>query len=161
VKRFRFRLERLLELRAHREREALNKLAEAAGHCVRVSRNLKENASAATAAFWTGDREERRVDLSLLMYREQYLSRLGFERRRLEEELQERLARKEEVQKRYLEVSRDRKVLDKLKERREREFERAQKQEEFKAMDDVSSSRYARARVEDGSGIGEGGTSSG
>jgi flagellar FliJ protein len=148
VKRFRFRLERLLELRAHREREWLNKLAEAAGHCVRVKRSLNENASAADAAFGTAFRGETRVDLSLLMYREQYLTRLGVERRHLEEELQQRLVRKEEVQKKYLEVSRDRKVLDKLKERREREFYQEQKREEFKAMDDISSSRYVRARLD-------------
>jgi flagellar FliJ protein len=150
VKRFRFRLERVLELRAHREREWLNKLAEAAGHCVRVKRSLLDNSSAAEAAFGTTFREQTRVDLSLLMYREQYLARLGMERRRLEEELQERLARKDEVQKRYLEVSKERKVLDKLKERREREFYREQRQEEFKATDDVSSSRYVRARLEQG-----------
>jgi len=150
VKRFRFRLERLLELRVYREREWLNKLAEAAGHCVRVNRSLRENSGAASAAFEVGFREERRVDLSLLMYREQYLARLGLERRRLEQELRERLARKEEVQKQYLEVSRDRKVLDKLKERKEREFNREQRKEDFKEMDDISSSRYVRGRLEQG-----------
>ncbi|MBN1836235.1 MAG: flagellar export protein FliJ [Spirochaetales bacterium] len=150
MKRFRFRLEPLLRLRAHREQEWLNKLAEAAGHCVRVNRNLRENSSAASEAFQTDFRKERRVDLSLLMYREQYLARLGIERRRLEEELRERMARKEEVQQKYLEVSRDRKILDKLKERRGQEFYRDQKTEEFKAMDDISSSRYVRARLEQG-----------
>jgi flagellar FliJ protein len=152
VKRFHFRLERLLELRAHREREWLARLAEAAGHCVRVQRGLQDNESATGAGFrsvslqepWSGD---TRVDLSLLIYREQYLNRLGVERRLLERELQERLARKDEVQAKYLEHSRDRKILDRLKERREREFYREQRKEEFKAMDDANGSRYLRGKL--------------
>jgi flagellar FliJ protein len=151
VKRFHFRLERLLELRAYREREWLAKLAEAAGHCVRVNRSLRQNSDATAAAFGSDFREGLEVDLSLLMYREQYLARLGVERRHLEDELQRRLARKDEVQKRYLEISRDRKILDKLKERREREFYREQRQEEFKVMDDANGSRYVRARLEQSS----------
>jgi flagellar FliJ protein len=90
------------------------------------------------------------VDLSLLAYREQYLNRLGLERRLLEEELQERLARKDEVQATYLEHSRDRKVLDRLKERKAREFYREQRREEFKAMDDANGSRYLRGRLPEG-----------
>jgi flagellar FliJ protein len=150
VKRFHFRLERLLELRAYREREWLARLAEAAGHCVRVRRNLQDNESATGAGFRSGFMEDNRVDLSLLAYREQYLNRLGLERRLLEEELQERLARKDEVQATYLEHSRDRKVLDRLKERKAREFYREQRREEFKAMDDANGSRYLRGRLPEG-----------
>ena len=148
MKRFRFRLERLLELRAHREREWLLRLAEAAGHCVRVSRGLEQNRSAVDSAFDTGLGAGAKVDLALLGYREQYLNRLGVERHRLEEELRQRLARKAEVQQKYLEVSRDRKVLDKLKEHKASEFRREQSREEFKTMDDLSSSGYVRARLE-------------
>ena len=150
MKRFHFRLERLLALRAHREKESLARLAEAAGHCVRVRRSLEDNETATGAGFRSGFLENTRVDLSLLVYREQYLNRLGAERRRLEEELQERLARKDEVQATYLEHSRDRKILDRLKERRAREFYREQRKEEFKAMDDANGSRYLRGRLPEG-----------
>lgn len=146
MKRFRFRLERLLEIRAFRERQWLARLAEASGHFARVGREIRDNAAARRGAFDLEARRGSQLDLEMLTYRERYLSRLSAENRRLQEELEQRRRRREEVQKSYLEASRERKILDKLKERRAAEYYADGRREEFKAQDDLSGDRYIRGR---------------
>ena len=146
MKRFRFRLERLLELRAHRERQALYRLAEAAGHCVRLARRLQETESERGAAYRSAPAAAGALDLSLFAYRERYLAWLEATRRRLSEELARREKERLEVQARYLEASRERKVLEKLKERRAAEHRREARAEEFNVQDDVAASQFLRGR---------------
>jgi len=146
VKRFRFRLERLLELRAHRERQALYRLAEAAGHCVRLARRLQETESERGAAYRSAPAAAGALDLSLFAYRERYLAWLEATRRRLREELARREKERLEVQARYLEASRERKVLEKLKERRAAEHRREARAEEFNVQDDVAASQFLLRR---------------
>lgn len=146
VKRFHFRLERLLEIRAFRERQWLARLAEASGHFARVGREIHSNAAARRGAFDVEARRGSELDLAMLTYRERYLSRLTEENRRLREELEQRRRRREEVQKKYLEVSRDRKILDKLKERKAAEYYAHGRREEFKAQDDLNCDRYIRGK---------------
>ena len=146
MKRFRFRLERLLELRAHRERQALYRLAEAAGHCVRLARRLQETESERGAAYRSAPAAAGALDLSLFAYRERYLAWLEATRRRLREELARREKERLEVQARYLEASRERKVLEKLKERRAAEHRREARAEEFNVQDDVAASQFLRGR---------------
>jgi flagellar FliJ protein len=146
LRRFQFRLESLLELRTHREREWLAKLAEAAGQCSRLVRHIHDNAEATSGAFRAGPAGPGPLDLRLMYYREHYLVRLSAEKRALQASLRESLRRKDEVQKKYLEVSRDKKVLDKLKERRQGEHYRRERIEEFKVQDDLNSSQFIREK---------------
>jgi len=143
VRRFRFRLERLLELKAHREREALNRLAEATGHCVRLARGIRQAEEAGREALRAQRAGPGRVDMELLGYREHYLAWLRERRRRLALELVERQKQRQEEQARYLQASKERKVLDKLKERRAAEHRRESRTEEFEVADDLSSGRSA------------------
>jgi flagellar FliJ protein len=144
VKRFRFRLERLLELRAHREREALFRLAEATGHCVRLARGIREAEEAGREALRAQRAAVGQVDIELLAYRERYRSWLQERRRRLARELAERQKQRQEEQAKYLQASKERKVLDKLKERRAAEHHREALAEEFGVADDLSSDRFTR-----------------
>jgi flagellar FliJ protein len=143
VRRFRFRLEQLLELKAHREREALNRLAEATGHCVRLTRGIRRAEEAGREALRAQRAGLGRVDMELLGYREHYLAWLREQRRRLARELVERQKQRQEEQVRYLQASKERKVLDKLKERRAAEHRREARTEEFEVADDLSSGRAA------------------
>lgn len=147
MKRFRFRLQRLLDLRAHREREVLLRLAEAAGHCARVGRRLREVEGQRQAAFGSPFSPGGAVDLTLFAYRERYLAWLEAQRRRLAAELAEREKTHREVQVKYLEVSKERKVLEKLKERRAAEYYREARQEEFAAQDEIAASRFGRRQL--------------
>jgi flagellar FliJ protein len=146
VKRFRFRLERLLELRAYREREALYRLAEATGHCVRLARRIQETESQRGPAFRSAPGGAGVLDLGLFAYRERYLAWLEATRRRLSEELARREKQRLEVQARYLEAAREHKVLEKLKERRAAEHRRQARIEEYNVLDDVAASQFLRAR---------------
>jgi flagellar FliJ protein len=146
VKRFRFRLERLLELRAHREQEALYRLAEATGHCVRLARRIQELGQERGAAYRSAPGEVGSLDLGLFAYRERYLAWLEASRRRMSEELVSRENQRLEVQARYLEAAREHKVLEKLKERRAAEHRRQARIEEFNVLDDVAASQFLRAR---------------
>ena len=146
MKRFRFRLERLLELRAHREQEALYRLAEATGHCVRLARRIQELGQERGAAYRSAPGEVGSLDLGLFAYRERYLAWLEASRRRMSEELVSREKKRLEVQARYLEAAREHKVLEKLKERRAAEHRRQARIEEFNVLDDVAASQFLRAR---------------
>ncbi len=144
MKRFHFRLERLLELRSYRERQWLAKLAAASGHCIRLSQRITEASVAARGAFYTDIKRGRELDLSLLTYREHYINRMNLEQKKLKKELEEKLRRRSEVQKKYQEVSRDKKVLEKLRSKRESEYYAQAKLEEFKIADDLNSSQFIR-----------------
>lgn len=144
MKRFHFRLERLLELRSYRERQWLAKLAAASGHCIRLSQRITEASVAARGAFYIDIKRGRELDLSLLTYREHYINRMNLEQKKLKKELEEKLRRRSEVQKKYQEVSRDKKVLEKLRSKRESEYYAQAKLEEFKIADDLNSSQFIR-----------------
>jgi flagellar FliJ protein len=144
VKRFHFRLERLLDIRSYRERQWLAKLAAASGLCTRLSRRITENGEAARGAFYIDTRKGHELDLFLLTYREHYINRLGQEQKKLREELEEKMRQRAQVQSRYQEVSRDKKVLEKLKEKREADYYNQAKLEEFKETDDLNSSQFIR-----------------
>jgi flagellar FliJ protein len=144
MRRFRFRLERLLELRARREREALYRLAEATGHCVRLARRIQELGQQRGPAYRSVSGGVGSLDLGLFAYRERYLAWLEASRRRLSEELERRERHRLEVQARYLEAAREHKVLEKLKERRAAEHRRRARIEEFNVLDEVAASQFLR-----------------
>ncbi len=144
MKRFHFRLERLLEIRSHRERQWLAKLAAASGLCARLMRKITETGEAARGAFYIDSRKGNELDLAVLTYRENYINRLGRERMSLEKQLEERKRQHSEVQQKYQEVSRDKKVLEKLKEKRESDYYKQAKLGEFKEVDDLNSSQFLR-----------------
>ena len=73
--------------------------------------------------------------------RELYVQRLAAERARKTAELAVRTREMEEVRARYLEAARDRKVLDKLKDRRAGDYYERQRDEEYKTIDDLNTAR--------------------
>ena len=62
--------------------------------------------------------------------------------------LEEKRKEMEKVRARYLEASKERKVLDKLKERRAQEYYDQQRDEEFKTVDDLNTSAAASRGIE-------------
>ena len=77
--------------------------------------------------------------------RELYVQRLAVERERTRVTLEGKRREMEKVRARYLEASKERKVLDKLKERRSSEYYDRQRDEEYKTVDDLTSSAAAVA----------------
>lgn len=136
MKRFRFRLEKVLEVREYYERIAEMKLAAAAGKCALLERNLAENARA------TRDAARQRFgagrELPDMRSAELYARRLSAERERTLKALAFAEADREKARQGYVAASRETKLITKLRERGEAEYYRSAAREEVKTLDDLS-----------------------
>lgn len=146
MKRFKFRLEELLRIRRYHERTWEIKLAEVVGHCVRIEGVLKEldaeriaNSSCSVDGFIYG--------LSDLYARNEYLRRIDSETKTAKTELEKKLKEREEVNREYLVASKNRKILEKLEERKAEEYYKIQLKEEGKALDEVGSQMKIRSAI--------------
>jgi flagellar FliJ protein len=144
VRRFLFRLQKLLDLRKHTERQWEIKLAEATGACALVEKRI-----AAIKDEMNAGRAERFKDAAQATYEylfanELYIHRLMDELEVKKEELERKKKEREAVQKEYLAHSKKRKILDKLKEKKEAEYYKEQSREDFKVADEISASSFIR-----------------
>ncbi len=144
MRRFQFRLERFLELRRWKEREWELKLARALGECLVIENRIREIGEEIGSSRLAQFSEGGRIDVEGMARRELYVQRLALERERAQVTLEEKRREMEKVRARYLEASRERKVLDKLKERQSGEYYDRMLDEEYKAVDDMNSSAAAR-----------------
>jgi flagellar FliJ protein len=141
MKRFSFRLEKILEIRKYHEREWELKLAEITGTCMRIEGEIRNLLSERSEAFQKRHLSLER-DISYLLYSELYMQRLQQSADRLSRDLREKEKILEEVRDQYREASKQRKILEKLKEKRQKENYKKQRDEEIKAIDDIALSNY-------------------
>lgn len=146
MRRFRFRLEQLLTLRQHKEREWELKLARATGICLKIQRRIQEIDELISKTIEFLFKPDAISDYAYRISSELYMARLRNERKNRKEELAKREKEREEVQKIYLEHSKKRKVLEKLKEKQEEEYYSLMKKEEFKTMDDINNGVFTRKK---------------
>jgi flagellar protein FliJ len=144
MRRFRFRLEKLLDLRAFKEREAEIFLAGKTAKVVEIQARLEAIAQGEVEA-----RASRAGSLPIQELRsiEFYLRRLERDRERALEELAKAELEREAAQKAYLEAHTKTKVLDKLKERREGEYYRMMENQDAAALDEIANGMAARKAV--------------
>jgi flagellar protein FliJ len=135
VRRFAFRLEKLLEYRSFYERRAELVLAEKSGRCAVLENHLAEIAQSRARAG--RDMFAPGRDLADFRASELYIIRLDRERDKLLNELVFAQAEREKARLEYLDKHRDREVIDKLKERREKEYYHLAQLEEIKTLDDI------------------------
>jgi flagellar protein FliJ len=145
VRRFQFRLERFLELRRWKERQWEIALAKILGACLNLERRITEIGEEIGASRLVGYTDGLRIDVEAMARRELYVLRLARERERTREDLTIKRVELEKVRASYLEAARERKVLDKLKERRSGEYYDRQIDEEFKTADDMNSAAAVNA----------------
>jgi len=145
VKRFKFGLEKVLKLRQHSEHEARVELGKAIGVLAGIENEIKRNAAVRAGAI-----QERFAGIgegntasdtgfggSLSMHAwDAYINRLEQEADRLMEEAAQAELVIEEKRNLYIEASRELKVMQNLKERREKEHRKEMFAEEIKEMDD-------------------------
>lgn len=139
MRRFRFKLEKLLELRAFRERLAEMVLADKAGRCALLDAGLRETAQARARAgremFSSGR------DLSDYRAAAYYIVRLERDRDKLAEELAAAEIEREAARAAYVEKHTARESIGNIKERRQTEYYRLAEREETKALDDLARRR--------------------
>jgi flagellar FliJ protein len=140
VKRFSFNLEKVLELRQYREQEAKNELGRAISILNAIENNIKQNAlvhSRAVQERFTGiNAADNTGALSMLAW-DNYILRLEQEAQRLMEEAAQAELVVEEKRAQYLEASRELKVMEKLKEKREKEYRKEVLSAETRELDDM------------------------
>ena len=134
MKRFSFRLQKVLNLREHHENEAKIELGRAIGVLAELENNLftlgQEQAKAAGEQFSSGN------STFLMQQYMFYLMRLENAKEQLLVKAAEAELKVEEAREVFIEASRERKALDKLKEKRQKEYRKYVLAEETKAMDD-------------------------
>jgi flagellar FliJ protein len=143
MKRFKFSLEKVLEFRAYREREAEIELGKAIGILTEIENKIfslaRERIKAAGERFSRGAGQIQNYD--------RYILRLDKTRDRLLEEAARAELKVAEAREAYLAASRERKAIDKIKERRQGEYRKKMMTEEIKTLDDSSGGSLARKLV--------------
>ena len=137
MKRYNFRLERVLGLRRHTERMWEMRLAQATGACVLLENrigSLREECLE-YANFSPGGVILSAAEILALG---ELRKRLEYEMRQAGVQLEAANAKREEVNRSYIEASRARKVLDKLKERKAEEYYDERNRAEAKSMDEAA-----------------------
>jgi flagellar FliJ protein len=148
MKKFKFRLERLLRLRRHVERDWELRLAEAAGRCSRVENYIQEcmQEKEACPLFPQGN---ELLSAAGILQNEAYHYRLTQQIGEAEELLAQENQRREEINAAYIAASRERKVIEKLREKQSREYYKAGFREEGKILDEVASFMTRPGREEE------------
>jgi flagellar FliJ protein len=139
MKAFAFSLEKVLKLRKHYEDEAKIELGRAISLLADLEQRLVvlggEIIRAKTAQF---DPENTAIQMQQYMF---YLIRLHNIKEQLLVETAKAEQKVEETREAFLEASRERKVLDKLKEKRQEEHKHLMLVEETNALDDIFAAR--------------------
>jgi flagellar FliJ protein len=141
---FRFKLERILSLRRHAERDWEIRLAGITGKCVSLRRDIEDRMERKAETMLQGS--TRGASAEELLMKHRYMARLDQEAGKKHEELSESEQKREEVQAQYVEASKERKILDKLKEKRSATYIKHQRVEEAKQIDDINTGRASRPK---------------
>ena len=146
MRRFRFSLQKILQLRQHREQEAKNELGKAIGILNAIENEIKVNAAdlfgalqerfGGISADGVSDAGGASGALAMVAW-DSYVRRLEQEAERLAEQAAQAELVVEEKRNLYLEASRDLKVLEKLKEKRQKEHRKEMFATETRELDDI------------------------
>ncbi len=147
MRKFQFRLERFLDIRKYKEREWELKLAAITGVCISIRNRIEENLKKIVISMKQRAMHSDSIDIENFLAYENFIVRLEHEISALQEELAIKELEREKIQDSYLIASRERKVLEKLKEKKEIEFYKNQRKTQFNEADDLTGSRFNREVV--------------
>jgi flagellar FliJ protein len=134
MKRFFFSLEKLLSLREFREKEAELALGKAISARDSIKLQLEEIAQKRVTAS-----SERKITASIqdLVSVEHYIARLDIQKEKLLEEIVKAELVVEKMRGKYLEATRDRQVISKLKEKKQAVWYKDMLEDEASVLDDM------------------------
>jgi flagellar FliJ protein len=128
-------------MREHDEHDWEIKLGKAVSECARIENRIDQcQSEIKRVLFSRGGIESREYDYYIM---ELYKRRMNSEISSLKLELREAEKKRDEVREIFIEHSKNRKVLSKLKEKREREYYKEQLKIEFNVVDEINNSRAA------------------
>ena len=141
-RRFRFTLQKILDLREWEEKQAENLLAAKTGQCTACERAIGELYLRRRNTFLT--RTSGGVDLTLLVVHDAFRLRLGKEIDTRQKELARLTVEREDLLKAFLETRRRRDVLTKLNEKQALIFKQAEAKRETLRLDDLNTAAFIR-----------------
>ena len=142
MKRFHFRLERILELKKYTENQWEIRLGEITGRCEQVKREIRELIGKRHRAFM----DRTTGDALHLSVTDTYIRRLDYKTRDLSARLDELEKERLGIREKYLEASKERKIYDTLKDKQADQFRKEQLKREYMEIDDMNSGVAARER---------------
>jgi flagellar FliJ protein len=137
MKRFKFNLEKILQLREFKEEECKIALGQAVSFLNKIENDIKETALKKHAAT-----SLRFSDVTEISSWENYILRLDQQADRLVKQAAQAQIVVEEKRDLYLEAQRDLKAIEKLKEKQQKEHRRETFNYEMNEVDNLTSSRY-------------------
>jgi len=137
MRRFKFNLEEVLQLREFREEECKLALGQAA-----AALNIIENEIKETAVKRHNAASNRFADVGEIASWENYILWLDRQTQKLMEQAAQAELVVEEKRASYLEASRKLKTMEKLKEKQQKEYRREAMNLQMAEVDDITSARY-------------------
>jgi flagellar FliJ protein len=146
MKRFEFKLEKILQLRKYEEQEAKIELGRALGALTAIEARLRslaeERAQAATNQFSPSN------SAAMIQQYMLYLLRLDQTKEDLLKDAAMAEQKAEEAREVFKAAFQNRRMLDKLKEKKEKEYKEDREAEENKAIDDIAGNLRRKAAAE-------------
>jgi flagellar FliJ protein len=139
MKRFEFSLETVLRLRESEEREWENRLGAITGECARIRSRIEESQVEKKRCAL----ENQFRDINSLLAVANYQARMDSQVKSARNMLQVKEKERESVLKSFIEASKKRKILDKLKEKKMEEYNYQRNKEEAKTNDDINNAKWA------------------
>lgn len=136
MRRYDFPLEKLLELRSHKEREAAFKLAEVTGRYVSAENEISDLEKRMRHIF--SDRYKNGIDINMLINDEIRISGIKNRTAVLKKKLEEIKKEREKIRLDYVEALKNKKVMEKLKEKKRSEFMKEELRKEYKEAEDIA-----------------------
>ena len=149
MRRFDFRLERILSLRKHSEDQAEQKLARVSGEYAQLQGELGRLTQEREATFRLGDPASR-ADINYRIAQSAYINFLESRSRDMESRRAEKVGELDSAQSEYREAMKQRKVLDNLKSRRSDEYYKEQRRAEGRELDDIGGQMSIRRHEQEG-----------
>lgn len=144
--RFKFKLQRVLEIKEHKEELLKNELAEANRihqQERRILNELEENRERHLSDFSQAQTQEFLL-IEDLKIRLRFIKKLAFDLIDQEQKVREALKKTEEVREELVKASQEKKVLERLKEKHYKEFLKEEDSKEQHTLDEIALSMYFR-----------------
>lgn len=146
MKRFRFSMEQLSQLRAFEETQAENLLRTKAGRVALLERSLMENATEVSRTM--GARFSSSKNVLDFLSEERYLTRLAAERQKTLEALALAELERQEALGKYSEAAKRKKLMDELEDGERGAYRKEAERYETMVLDDLGAQARARAQVD-------------
>ena len=136
MKKFRFNLEKILQLRKFREDECKIALGQAISILNKIENEIKQTAVRRHAAA-----SQRFINYAEIITWELYIKRLDYQAQKLTEQAAQAEIVVEEKRALYLEASKELKIMEKLKEKQQKTHRKEMFDSQMEELDEITSAR--------------------